>query len=98
MHRKRHQAKLVDLLTLDYYVDITSIRIWNKINFYKQILIHDQYTFTARLSHTVLSVGHIVQLQCIPVVCIQCWHQLNQKNHHTQFPTVHYNTPQPDPG
>ena len=40
---------------------------------------------------------HIVQLQCIPVACIQCLHQSDQTHHHTQFPTVHYSTPPPDP-
>ena len=26
--------------------------------------------------------NHIVQLQCILVVCRQCWHLFDQRNHH----------------
>ena len=41
---------------------------------------------------------HISVLKSIPVVCKQCQHQFDQTHHHTQFPTVHYSTPPPDPG
>ena len=40
---------------------------------------------------------HIVQLQFIPVACIQCLPQSGKRVYHTQFPTVHYSTPPLDP-
>ena len=60
-----------------------------------------------KASHTITTASivlpltglgcHIVQLQCIPVACIQCLLQFDQTSHHTQFPTVHYSTPPLDP-